>query len=239
MKRSVIFMAATIVVAVSLRAVDFRNGKFYYEYRQDRSSEAQIVSGNSGYQGDVVIPATATDNGTSVPVTGIGTWAFWYSTMTTLTIHSAIDFIGEEPFSSCFTLKAFIVDPANEHFTAIDGVLLSKDMKTLLAFPAAKSTEYVVPEQVDSIGVSAFSGCENLKKVTIPASVEKIADFAFAGCSSLSEIVLLAPEVPFASETAFNGVPKATCRLKVPARLVETYKGDIVWADFAVEALDD
>ena len=239
MKRKLILLTLIAVVAAQLRAVDFRNGKFYYEYREDIPSEAQVVSGDSGYKGDVVIPTTGTDKGKTVPVTAIGTWAFWGSTMTSLTLHASINFIGEEPFSSCPDFKQFIVDPANQHFTAIDGVLFTKDEKTLLAFPAAKATEYVVPESVDSIGASAFSGCENLKKVVIPASVKKLSDYAFAGCSSLNEIVLLSAEIPFAAESAFNGVSKAACRLVVPAELVEAYKADIAWKDFNIEAKAD
>lgn len=43
---------------------------------------------------------------------------------------------------------------------------------------------------VKSIGHSAFSGCEKLKKITIPAKTEKIGDYVFSGCDNLETITV-------------------------------------------------
>ncbi|MBO4379439.1 MAG: leucine-rich repeat domain-containing protein [Muribaculaceae bacterium] len=235
MKRFLISLFAVAAVIESF-AVDFRNGKYYFEYREDNRNEAQIVSADSGYKGDLVIPSTATDNsGKKLPVTGIGTWAFWGSTITTLTLPAGINYIGEEPFSSCPTLKEFIVDAGNATFKAVDGVLMTADGTTLVAFPAAKADNYVIPEQVDSIGDNAFNDCGNLKQITIPASVRKIGNYAFAACTSLSEIRIAVAEPIAVPDNAFNGVDKPNCRLIVPKGSAEAYSTDIVWSAFKIE----
>ena len=51
-------------------------------------------------------------------------------------------------------------------------------------------TEITIPEGVDKISTSAFSGCYNLTKVIIPDSVTLIGSYAFNTCSNLPSIVL-------------------------------------------------
>ena len=53
--------------------------------------------------------------------------------------------------------------------------------------------EAVIPEGVREIRSNAFSGCENLRKVTIPDGVEKIENYVFADFSSyvpIEELIL-------------------------------------------------
>lgn len=233
MRKNILALLAAAIIAEA-NAVDFRNGKYYYEYREDNRSEAQIVSADSGYKGDLVIPETATDNkGAKLPVTGIGTWAFWGSTITTLTLPAGINYIGEDPFSSCPTLKEFIVSTDNASFKAVDGVLMSKDEKTLIAFPAAKATVFVIPESVDSIADNAFNDCPDLKSITIPASVKGIGEYAFASCTALAEIRLAGAEPAPVSDTVFRQVDKTSCRIVVPKGSAEKYRADIVWGAFS------
>ena len=48
-------------------------------------------------------------------------------------------------------LTAITVDPKNENYTSVDGVLYSKDMKKLLVCPAGKTGTYTIPEGVCDI----------------------------------------------------------------------------------------
>ena len=43
---------------------------------------------------------------------------------------------------------------------------------------------------VVGIEEKAFSGCSNLKRLTIPSGVETIGDYAFSGCESLTSITI-------------------------------------------------
>jgi hypothetical protein len=73
---------------------------------------------------------------------------------------------------------------ANPNYQSIDGVLFSKDGKTLIAYPAGKSgSAYVIPSSVTSIGYEAFKGCTSLTSVTIPSSVTNVSYGAFYGCT--------------------------------------------------------
>ena len=51
-------------------------------------------------------------------------------------------------------------------------------------------TEYIVPNDVTSIGESAFTGCIGLTSVTIGNSVSSIGESAFNGCSGLTSVII-------------------------------------------------
>jgi hypothetical protein len=61
----------------------------------------------------------------------------------------------------------------NPNFTAIDGVLFTKDMKHLVAYPIGNTrTAYTVPNGVEQVGeTSNYSYNSNLRTVTIPEGV--------------------------------------------------------------------
>lgn len=60
--------------------------------------------------------------------------------------------------------------------------------------------EYIV----SSIGMNAFKGCTNLKKITLPTGLKKIENYAFKGCISLAEVYGL-DHVTEIGNYAFNG----------------------------------
>lgn len=77
-------------------------------------------------------------------------------------------------------IAAFEVDEENPYFKAVDGVLLSKDGKTLHAYPPAKTDkEYTLPEGVVTIGEYAFSHTKGLTTVVLPDGVRYIKSYAF------------------------------------------------------------
>ena len=50
--------------------------------------------------------------------------------------------------------------------------------------------ELVIREGVDEIGIRAFEGCRNLKKVIFPETLCRINAYAFAGCTLLDQILI-------------------------------------------------
>jgi len=67
----------------------------------------------------------------------------------------------------------FRVDEHNPNYTAVDGVIFSKDKKTLTAVPGGR-TSYDIPDGTESVGAFAFEGCGLIESVTIPDSVSAI-----------------------------------------------------------------
>lgn len=90
-----------------------------------------------------------------------------------------------------------------------------------------------LPNPMESISQSAFSGCENLSEIEFPSSIGKINDGAFRGCKKLQSTLYIgcaAPPVmegnPFDLETVKAFV--------VPAQSVEKYKISYGWKNFEI-----
>lgn len=95
------------------------------------------------------------------------------------TIPSDVTVMGGEFSNRVFAysagLTAIQVEAGNPYYTSKDGVLFSKDMKKLIAYPSGKQgAHYTVPDGVEIVFDDAFCGCDNLTDVTIPASVYDI-----------------------------------------------------------------
>ena len=106
-----------------------------------------------------------------------------------ISIPSSVSSITEGAFFGCLALKEFYVAYANECYTAIDGVLYTKDQKNLLQYPIAKENiNFDIPEGVVAICAKAFASCQNLISVTVPASVTTIKFSAFNDCSNLYSV---------------------------------------------------
>ena len=137
-----------------------------------------------------VIPETAKDEsqGKEYIVTDIAKGAFdCVSDVIEIHIPKTINKINWN-FWKCSNLQRIIVDPANEKYCDIDGVLYSKDKKELIAYPNAKGEKYIVPEGVRCIGNCSFKNT-NITRITMPSSLRKIGVNAFYDCMQLMEIL--------------------------------------------------
>jgi hypothetical protein len=83
------------------------------------------------------------------------------------------------------------VDSNNPKFTSISGVLYDKEVTTIIACPASKKVDFIIPNSVVKIGYSTFENCSDLESIVIPSSVKKIGHSAFSGCKSLTDIIIL------------------------------------------------
>ncbi|MDO4543766.1 MAG: leucine-rich repeat domain-containing protein [Clostridia bacterium] len=123
-------------------------------------------------------------------ITSIGDRAFADCTsLAEVRIPDSLTSIGVRAFEHCGSLTAIEVDEDNSSYMDMDGVLFSKDMKTLVQYPSGKTdSSYTIPDSVTSIGEGAFYYCYDLAEVRIPDSVTSIGDMAFTGCNVLSSI---------------------------------------------------
>lgn len=123
-------------------------------------------------------------------VTGIGMGAFENCAgLGSVTLSSTVTSIKENAFIGCTGLTNIWVDGRNPAYTSADGVLYTKDMKTLVAYPAGRQGAYVIPNGVTSIGTT-FHDCNGLTSITIPGSMYSIESFTFWGCTNLSNVVI-------------------------------------------------
>ena len=144
-------------------------------------------------------------------------------------------------------LQEFIVDPSNEHYKAIDGVLFDITGTKLINYPTGRDGEYIIPQGVTIIGCSAFANARHLNGITIPEGVTRIDGYAFFGSSSLESIVFpsslssVGPNwisstnsVTFLSATplssGYSYIPGG-CTIYVPNEAVEAYKS--AWSAYA------
>ena len=99
--------------------------------------------------------------------------------------------LGEDSVFKDARLEYIDVSPENPLYQSIDGVLFNKDETELLKCPPNLQTqEYRITESTVQIAPYAFSGCKELKKITIPSSIKNIERSVFSGCSGLEEVKL-------------------------------------------------
>ena len=92
------------------------------------------------------------------------------------------EFIGKQLFQSNQELLNFNVLEDSDNCVLIDGVLFSKDRKTLFRFPNNKNwleETYEIPEGTEAIFTRAFENSVLYKSVTLPSSLKLIGDEAF------------------------------------------------------------
>ena len=125
-------------------------------------------------------------------VTSIGDYAFYgCENLINITIPNSVTSIGNFAFCMCTSLTSINVDSNNEKYMSDNGVLYTKDKKTLIQYPSKKEkTEYIILQGTTSIGNYAFHYCTNLTNITIPNSVTSIGDDAFYICTNLINITI-------------------------------------------------
>ena len=98
---------------------------------------------------------------------------------------------------------------------SIDGVLYSKDEKTLIAYPSGKdSASYTVNEKTTTIQNSAFYGNKNLETITLPKKLKKIGALSFYNTKSLKSIEIPKKVSTIGSEAFYGSVSLSNVTLK-------------------------
>ena len=140
-------------------------------------------------------------------VTSIGGFAFYgCDGLTSVAIGSSVTSIGSSAFYECSGLTSVNISDlaawCNIDFSGKDSNPLSYAHH--LYINGNEITNLVIPNDVTSIGVWAFSGCSGLTSITIPNSVTSIGGSAFYGCSGLTSVTI-PNSVTFIGGSAFYG----------------------------------
>ena len=78
-------------------------------------------------------------------------------------------------------LENFEVPETNPSFCTNNGILYSKDGKTLMLYPKGRTGDFTVPDGVSEIQANAFAR-SSVKALTFPSSLKSIQSLAFLNC---------------------------------------------------------
>jgi len=85
-------------------------------------------------------------------------------------------------------IQNVVIDNANPYFKSVDGVIYSKDGKSLILATSSVKGDFTVPADVERLEQNAFTLCKDLKTVTLQEGVTSCG--SFAGCKSLEKVIL-------------------------------------------------
>ncbi len=155
------------------------------------------LTGFETLQEELVVPSEVVFNGVSVPVTEIGTKAFYACKSLTSVDIGDVSSIGMKAFANCSGIKALYMGGSLESVgtyafcfcSGLADVYMGGSEGTLkaigsYAFYGCLSMKGFDLGSAQKIGFKAFANCSSLESIDSSASV--IGDFAFANCSSLT-----------------------------------------------------
>ena len=256
-------LAMTVAALLSFlpaSAYDFEANGIYYNVTDATNHEVEVTFKEAdvkSYSGEIDIPSTVTNEGTTYAVTSIGEWAFsdcsgltsivlpnsvttigsyafsGCSGLTSVTIPNSVSSIGICSFAYCTGLTVINVDAGNKSYTSVDGVLYNKNLTEIIQYPAGKpGTTFSIPNSVTTIGDSAFSGCHSLTSVTIPNSVTSIGDWAFNDCAHLRSVYCHWEEPITLDNPLFANICFDEGTLYVPKGCADKYRLISPWSHF-------
>jgi hypothetical protein len=163
-------------------------------------------------------------------VKSLGCFAFTNTDLNKLVIGAGIENLGDAlAYSHICNIE---VSKNNPTYKIIGKNLYSKDGKTFVYY--AENWEvntFTVPEGVEVIGDSAFSGCKALENFMIPDNVVKtIGERAFSNCESLTSITIPAT-VTYVGYRAFDSGCKSLTSIRVLASSSNRNKWEDRWND--------
>ncbi|MCL1965102.1 MAG: leucine-rich repeat domain-containing protein [Firmicutes bacterium] len=86
--------------------------------------------------------------------------------------------------------QTYYVAESHPSVMAIDGMLLTKDRKTLIAVPLIQEEYFEIPVGIEHISTHAFPPNNTLKTIVVPEGVESIYHRAIAGQTALTTVSL-------------------------------------------------
>ena len=144
----------------------------------------------------------------------IGERAFQMCPVNEITLPESLKYIGESAFEDCriqelyipknvvylgykfvapnifSCLSAINVNPENDFYSSIDGVLYDKQMTRLIVCPKMYEGNLTLPETITSIDDFCFYLCNNIESITFPKGLKSIGKYSFYYANVLSSLSL-------------------------------------------------
>lgn len=223
MTKRIITLAVALVAQLPLLwAYDFESNGLYYSIIDAVSHEVSVssawMSGESVYEGVVLVPESVHYAGDNYAVTAIGEGAFAHSRITQVVLPNTVAVIGEGAFEGASDLHS---------------VTLPLSLRELGAWSFARTdlVNVAIPEGVTAIGEGAFYSCNMLHTVFLPSSLTRIGAYAFSYCHNLYELYFAGSMPPAAvGWGAFDGARKCDVVLRDDA-VAEVFSDSELWGD--------
>lgn len=165
-------------------------------------------------------------------ITRIGDYTFAGTGLRSFLLPENIESLGDGVFADT-KLESISLSESNANYAVVDNVLYSKDLKTLVYFPAGRSeTVWEVPSHVQTIGNGAFARqddhedaprdiilpeglieikdkafwCCKIENLELPSTLRTIGNEAFYG--NYFTAVTIPESVKYMGNNVFGGVPK-------------------------------
>ena len=100
--------------------------------------------------------------------------------------------------------------------------------------PAAATDGFMnIPDGIDEVVDSLFSGCYTLTEIVIPKSVTTVSRYSFENCQCMKRYYFLPDSPPELTTTGtFLGLPK-DCKFYVPKGRLDVYQTAESWSNYA------
>lgn len=159
-------------------------------------------------------------------------------------------------FVGCSGLKRMFVSSENAVYSAVDGILYTKNKATLVYCPPSHTTFiYTIPDETEYIGRLAFRDNQYtgtiyltqamfgvgpyafqnaaMKSIVLGPQMVSLGEYCFMDCPNLQSIITLGEgEVLHASSSAFNGLNGT--RMYVPDAMEMDYQAASPWNNFEI-----
>ncbi len=110
--------------------------------------------------------------------------------LASITTPRSVTNIGGGAFLGCGSLSDISVEPENQVYSSLGGVLFDKNQTILIDSPQGIGGSYTVPNTVRTIAYEAFYLCGGISNVVIADSVTEIGEGAFTCCSGLGSVTI-------------------------------------------------
>jgi len=108
-----------------------------------------------------------------------------------INIPASLTNIEEAALLACENLAYIDVDANNKYYQFKDGMLLNKNGNMLHTYLCTnEASSFTIPESIDSIGIYAFSYCQNLKSVVVKNNITRLPEGIFFLCFNLEQVTL-------------------------------------------------
>lgn len=216
---------ACLLSSTSVFAYDFEVDGIYYDVVSFTDFTCKVVSGDTEYEGDIVIPATVNYSNRTLTVVEVGYYAFLNClNLTGIAIPNTVISVGKGAFLRCSSLT---------------DVIIADGEKTLNNFSTAYTTPFIYcPIEKLYLGrdinsyFSMFRDMTSLTSLTIGNSVTRIGTSLFAACNNLMELYILNSTPPSVGGNNFTNNHYLHANVYVPQEALEAYQSADTWKNF-------